>query len=406
MTLIELAFKQPKSEKRKGMCYICIKHSGQTRMIPTFTKVYATEWDEKRRSIIIKNLPLTRMKELGKERKRLADHIYSLRMSVKLLEDEKRPYTINDILLQKHRWEQQKSFFSLVNSRIEFFRSEGKDSTASNYVCALNCFKNFRHSKDIPLHELSPVVMGLFQSYMVKSGLKMNTISLYMRNLRAAYNYAIDEGILSENRRPFRKVFTGLEKTRKRALKKEVVKELMTLPLGEEPELDFARDLFMFSIYTQGMPFVDIAKLTKEKIINGYICYKRSKTNQSLEIAILPNAQAIMNKYMNVRPDTPYIFPILYKGGKKGSIKYQSALREYNKRLRLISERIGLQKPLSSYVPRHTWASLAKWSGVDDTVISEAMGHTNIATTAIYLASLDVDVIGSANHTVIASLMK
>lgn len=406
MTSIELAFKQPKSEKRKGMCYICIKHNGHTRMIPTSTKVYATEWDEKRRIIIVKDSHPTRMKELGKEQKRLADQIDGLEMSAKILEGEKRPYTINDILLQEYRWKLQKSFFALVNSRIGFFRDEGKDSTANNYACALNSFKNFRSSKDISLHELSPVMMGLFQNYLIRSGLKMNTISLYMRNLRAAYNYAVDEGILAENKRPFRKVFTGLERTRKRALKKEVVKELMTLPLEREPELDFARDLFMFSIYTQGMPFVDIAKLTKEKIRNGYICYKRSKTNQSLEIAILPNAQAIMDKYMDIRPDTPYIFPILYKEGKNGPIKYRSALREHNKRLRLISERMGLQKPLSSYVPRHTWASLAKWSGVDDTVISEAMGHTNIATTTIYLASLDLDVIGSANHAVISSLMK
>lgn len=296
------------------------------------------------------------------------------------------------------------SMFELLAKRIEHFRRQGNEKTAENYTCVLKRFREFMRDKDIPLKDLSASVMQDFQNFLTGEGLQMNTISLYNRILRAVYNYALDEGILRVNRYPFRKVFTGAEKTRKRAVEKETVVRVIGLE-GLSRSEEFARDMFLFSIYTQGMPFVDIAHLTKDKIQSGCIIYQRRKTNQRIRIALHPRAEAIIRKWMVESPDCPYVFPILYNPQKEKPVKYSSALRTHNKRLARISALLELKEPLSSYVSRHTWASLARWLGISDTVISEAMGHSNIETTTVYLASLNVDVIASANRKVIDSLV-
>lgn len=308
--------------------------------------------------------------------------------------------------MKKTKASKVQSFFKLVEACIQRLYEQDKSKTAENYACSLSQFKQFRKDQDISIKELSVNLMKDFQSYLIGKGLKMNTISLYMRMLRAAYNYALDEEIILVDKRPFRKVFTGQEKTRKRAVKKNIVKQFMQADLSTDKKLEFARDMFLFSIYTQGMAFVDIAYLTKDQIRYGCITYQRRKTNRRLNIIIHPCAQEIINKWSVKDPDCPYLFPILYNPKKKKYRKYCSALRMHNKRLARISTLLKIDEPLSSYVARHTWASLAKQNGIKVPVISEAMGHTNTETTAIYLTSLDLGVIASANKKVIASLMK
>lgn len=295
----------------------------------------------------------------------------------------------------------RRSFFALTESRIAHLRALGQESTADNYRCALCCFREFRRQCDLSPAELTSGLMKLFQQHLQQKGLSMNTISLYIRCLRASYNYALDEELLREDRHPFRKVFTGVEKTRKRAVREEVVRRIMAIDLSDAPSLDFTRDMFLFSIYTQGMPFVDMAHLTEDNLCDGKLTYKRRKTGRSLTLELPSCALFILHKYRPFGGESPYLLPLFHPAMKQ---KYTSVLRTYNRNLRLISERLGLATPLSSYVARHTWASLAKWNGVDEAVISEAMGHNNVETTTIYLASLDTEVIGTANRMVVSRL--
>lgn len=298
------------------------------------------------------------------------------------------------------------SLFQLFEERILYFEELGKKKTASNYTCAFKHFRQFMKERDIAVGDLTVGLMKDFQHYLVSTGLRMNTVSLYNRELRAVYNYALDEEIIQTDKRPFRKSFTGQEKTRKRAVSQDVVKSLVRFPLTAKKQLEFARDLFLFSIYMQGMPFVDIAHLKKDQMKNGFISYKRKKTNQYLTVKLHDKAKAIIHKYQTGDPDCPYLFPILYDPRRKAFVKYASALRLHNKRLRRISELMGLDEPLTSYVARHTWASLARRCGIHDSIISEAMGHNNLETTTIYLTSLDTGLIASANFKVIASFAR
>lgn len=300
----------------------------------------------------------------------------------------------------------RKNFFQLVEERILHFKKLGKKKTVSNYTCALRHFKQFREEEDIAVEDLSVGLMKDFQAHLINVGLGMNTISLYNRQLRAIYNYALDEEIVLIDRRPFRKSFTGQEKTRKRAVSHEKIRKLTHFSLAGKNKLEFARDLFLFSIYMQGMPFVDIAYLKKEQVKNDFISYKRKKTNRHLTVKLHEKTKAIIHKYKVNDPDCPYLFPILYNPQRKVSVEYSSALRTHNNRLRQISELMGFDELLTSYVARHTWASQARQCGVHDTVISEAMGHNNLETTTIYLTSLDTGLIASANFQVIASFAR
>lgn len=300
----------------------------------------------------------------------------------------------------------ERLFFQLVTERIENFEKKGQNKSAANTKSALKHFTIFREGADLDVRDLSVNLIKDFQDYLVRvKNLKMNTVSLYMRMLRAAYNYAVEEEIIEEDKRPFRKAFTGQEKTRKRAIGKPMVKRLIELKTNNQA-LAFARDIFLFSIFMQGMPFVDIAHLKKAQLRNGYILYQRRKTNRTLKVRIPREAQEIIDKYRIKDPGCPFLFPILITGKGNSPGRYDSALRLYNKRLARLSALLGIDEPFTSYVSRHTWASLAHACGISDSIICEAMGHNNIETTTIYLAALDMDVIASANRKLIASLMR
>jgi integrase len=168
------------------------------------------------------------------------------------------------------------------------------------------------------------------------------------------------------------------------------------LDLSDKSELDFARDLFMFSFYMRGISFVDMANLRKSNVQNGYIIYLRSKTRQTLTVKIEVCMQKIIEKYETQTVDD-YLLPIFTSNNHI----HASQLRSYNNRLRRISEKLDLDKPISSYVSRHTWATIALRRGISIEIISESMGHENEATTRIYLASLGQAVVDKANAEII-----
>ena len=350
---VDFVFKNPGTEKRKGTCCICIRYGNRIKVLATPVRIYSYEWDEETKKIKLDISRPKRYGELLKEKELLEEERDLFYVVIKQLQSVKKNYTLKDILILQERWKLKRSFFSLVLLRIEYFKGQGKDSTAENYSSALKNFQSSRKSKDLAISELSINLMKDFQRFMKNKGLQMNTISLYMRHAGSAYNYALDEELIEENRRPFHKVFTGVEKTRKRAVKEDTVKQLISMRFEQEKPLELARDMFLFSIFTQGMVFVDVAHLSEENIRNRILYYKRHKTGQQLEIFILPCVQEIINKYGRRDSDNPYLFPILYNEKKGKPIKYHTARREYNTRLRLVSERLGLAKPLSSHCFRH-----------------------------------------------------
>ena len=245
-------------------------------------------------------------------------------------------------------------------------------------------------------------LMEAYEAWLKQQGLIPNSISFYTRILRAVYNRAVELDII-ENRNPFRRVYTGVDKTIKRALPITFIKRIKGLNLSLDPALDYARDMFLLSFMLRGMSFIDMAFLKKSDRNMGMVTYRRRKTGQKLIIAWTKDMQMILDKYPENKSD--YLLPIIKKTGINERATYRNAASSINRNLKKVGEIAGLDVPLTLYVARHSWASAAQSKGIPISVISEGMGHDSESTTRIYLASLDdTSMVDKANSIILKSL--
>ena len=200
------------------------------------------------------------------------------------------------------------SFFTFFQMQTERLRGIGKVRTSETYRAALNKLKAFRKDKDLSPTQINGAMMEDLQAFLRSQNLSMNSISFYLRILRAVYHRAVEQG-LTINRDPFRRVYTGHDKTEKRALSTDEIRRILHISLSDARER-FARDLFLFSFYTRGMAFVDMAYLKKKDLHDGILTYKRHKTGQKLSIRWEPVMQEIVNRYAS---GNKYMLPIIHR---------------------------------------------------------------------------------------------
>lgn len=293
------------------------------------------------------------------------------------------------------------SLYNFMNSVINQLQQMGKVRTSETYRVTMKSFMQFRKGEDILLKDIDSDIMVTYEAYLHSRGLTKNSSSFYMRILRAVYNRAVDKD-LTLNRYPFKNVYTGVEKTVKRAISLKALKKIKDLDLSDEPSLDFSRDMFLFSFYTRGMSFIDMAYLKKKDLMNGILSYRRRKTGQLLFIKWEKCMQDIVDKYA-ADSDDPYLLPILKKPFED-NVQYKNILFRTNKHLKQVARMAGISSPLTLYVARHSWASIAKSMNIPISVISEGMGHDSEMTTQIYLASLDNAVVDNANARILSDL--
>jgi len=279
--------------------------------------------------------------------------------------------------------------------------------TAHAYRFAAVSFLKFLGGNDIGIHRINAELIKSYERYLLANNKANNTISFYMRSLRSVYNQAIEEKIFKPrkaNEKPFSGVFTGYAKTQKRAISAENVSLLMKLDEVKQPSLLQSLHLFLFSFYTQGMSFADMANLKKENIKGDVIRYNRKKTGQQITIALLECMKIIIGYYSDFKSD--YIFPIL-RSCEHGSEyekwkKTASALAAFNKNLAILAKSAGITARLTSYVARHTWATLASLEGIPLATISKGMGHESEKTTRIYISQLDFSDVERANRKILS----
>lgn len=293
-------------------------------------------------------------------------------------------------------------FFSFMEKRISKLEEENAHGTKLNYWRAYRSFATFLGKQYLPFPACTETLIGEYEKWLRHRKIKRNSSSFYMRILRAVYNLAVSDGLASTEN-PFRKVYTGIDTTRKRAVDKHVIRQLRTLDLTKNPTLAYARDLFLFSLYLRGMAFVDMAYLQKCDIRHGDVTYVRRKTGTRLSIKVEPCLQEIVERYEEKTTHTPYVLPIITSTDEKQAYReYQNALSYYNKQLKRLSEMLDEDVPLSSYTPRHTWATTARDSNIPLSVISAGMGHSSENITRIYLSSLDNSIIDKANYKILS----
>lgn len=291
--------------------------------------------------------------------------------------------------------------FNLMETLIVNFRRNGKIRTAETYTATLKSFRKFREEKDINPALLTSEIMESYEGWLKGRGIAPNTVSFYNRILRAVYNRAVEEG-LTVNRNPFRRVYTGIDKTVKRALPIPVLTKIRKIDLSMTPRLEYARDMFLMSFMLRGMSFIDMAFLRKTDLRKGYLTYRRRKTGQQLIIRWTKEMQKLLDKY----PENPgpYLLPIIKSSSNNERSAYRNMAYNINYNLKEVARILNIEIPLTLYVARHSWASVAKIKGIPLSVISEGMGHDSEMTTRIYLASLDLSVVDRANDLIIKSI--
>lgn len=289
-----------------------------------------------------------------------------------------------------------------METQIEQLLAENRFGTARNYEKAKRSFAAFLGNVKLSLSCLTEQKILEYNVFLVQKGLVRNSVSFYMRVLRAVYNKAANQKLI-RNASPFAEVYTGIDKTRKRAVPTSVITQLIRLELPEYSQLAFARDLFVFSYCARGMAFVDMAYLRKKDCREGAISYSRRKTGQLLCVRIEPPIQRIIEKYAS--EGSPYVFPIISStDASEAYMQYQIALNVYNRSLGVLSKMLNCDCKLTSYTSRHSWATAARNRNIPISVISQGMGHSSEQTTQIYLAMIENSVIDEANKLIIEDL--
>ena len=399
MASIKVKFRPSTSENKEGTIYYQIIQNRVIRQLKTDYRLFMHEWNEEENSIITTNN--SRQNYLQSIQERIDWDIKLLQSIINQLENKRVKYTADDVISTFQKQANEQSLFNFMQSVIAQLQQMGRQRTSETYRCTLKSFMQFREDKDVLLEDVDSDLMLMYEAYLRNRGLTKNSTSFYMRILRAVYNRAVEKD-LTTNRNPFKHVYTGIDKTIKRAIPLKSIKQIKNLDLSMQPSLDFARDMFLFSFYTRGMSFIDMAYLKKKDLSNGILSYRRHKTGQQLFIRWEKCMQEIVDKY-NRDYYSPYLLPILqYPYDNRN--QYKNALYRTNKSLKNVAKMVGLSIPLTLYVARHSWASIAKSKNIPISVISEGMGHDSEMTTQIYLASLDNAVVDRANAQILKDL--
>ena len=245
-----------------------------------------------------------------------------------------------------------------------------------------------------------------FQTYLEDLQKSYNTISTYIRALRAVYNRAVDRGLVAGEFRLFANLKTGVTSEKKRAVTASQMQKLVHTSENRKlsPKICQAQDTLSLMILLQGMPYTDLAHLHKNDLNGGLLTCHRQKTGTELCVKVVPEAMVLIDRYRNYEPDSPYLLNFLSGtcSDKEAFEEYQGKLRELNLHLSKLPELCGVEGvKVSSYTARHTWATLAKYCQVPEEIISEGLGHSSLEVTRTYLKSFGGDELEKANRIII-----
>ena len=402
-TSVRIKFRKSSVDGKEGTLYYQVIHNRVVRQIGTDYHLQQSEWLEDEENIVLSKTANTERNVYLRE---LAERIRSDRLRfariISELDTNGIGYTADDVVAKYNELTSRQSFIIYMQSIIKQQKAQGCSQTSETYAATMKSFMAFREGKDISWDCITPALVKSYELRLKAKGISLNTVSFYMRILRAVYNRAVNEG-LAIDQCPFFQVYTSVAKTAKRGISTSDIVKIMKLDLSTSPSRAFARDIFMFSFYSRGMSLIDIAKLKTTNIKNGVLTYLRSKTSQRISVKWRDEMQVIVNRYH--QQDSDRLLPII-KTETDLRKQYDTALHKINYNLKKIGEIIGLSIPLTMYVARHSWASAASRNNIPLHVISQCLGHDSEHTTQIYLSSIDVNQMDEANEKIIRKLKR
>lgn len=402
MTKVKLRFRPSSVAGREGTLYYRVSHKRVVRQIHTRFKIFLNEWDNNQNEIVIHNADNERRNYLLSIQENVTDDITSIKNIMAKLDRMGTSYHTDDIV-KAFSMSEKEGFITYTRRLITQLKAANKP-VAEKYEYSLNKFIKFHGEAEVPFTDITSQLMVAFEGWMRRK-VTRNTSSFYMRCLHAIYNRAVDDGFVMGGRLPFNHVYTGVDKTQKRALPLARIQEIKDCNLSDKPQMAYARDLFLLSFYFRGMSFIDMAYLTKLNITNGVITYSRKKTTQPLTIRQLPKMKEIIERYADACKGN-YLLPILSEtDSHKARLQYKAESRRVNTQLKKLGEMLNLPIKLTMYVARHSWATAAQTKNIPISVISRGLGHDSEKTTMVYLASIDTSEIDKANELIIDSII-
>jgi integrase len=299
---------------------------------------------------------------------------------------------------------------TIFTEEIHRLEKAGRVGYARVFQSTLNALMNFSEQKELRLRDIGYKFLVDFESSLLGKQDRKNTVSVYMRTLRTLFNTAIKLGYLKEAHYPFRSrnnpngysLKRLKQETMPRAMTKEDLKKLKNFKLDNDTTMFDDLNFFIFSYYCKGINFHDLANLKWTNIQNGRLKYTRAKTGGQLDMELLEPAKEIIDYYRKCKR-SEYIFPILNNELKDAMEKYKrikNGLKRFNKNLKKICKMLEIE-PVTSYVSRHTWATIMKQKGISIEIISESMDHKTVAQTSTYLKKLNKDILDHANKAVL-----
>lgn len=401
MISIKLKFRPSSIDGKAGSLFYQVIYMRKVRQIATDFRILQSEWDSKLEELIIKDSDSSRSNYLYYVQNHIEYDKKCFNRIVKKLTLSDGVFSVDTAVMRFQELSSEITLFSYMEKLIGKLWRQGQHRTSETYQATLNSFRKFRNGIDLYFDDIDSELLISYEYHLRAKELSPNTVSFYMKRLRAVYNNAVEDGY-ADNKNPFKKVFTSSEKTIKRAIQLKYIRKLKALDLSYSASMSFARDMFLFSFYTRGMSFVDIAYLQKKNLKDEVLTYRRKKTGQLLSIRWEKCMQKIVDQYSSLA--SPFLISIFKDVTGNTRKQYHNALALINRNLKEIGKELGLVMPLTMYVARHSWASIARDEGIPLSVISEGMGHDSESTTQIYLASLETQVIDKANKKILKLL--
>lgn len=378
-----------------------VGHKGKTIAIPLGISILERHWDENAR-IVKKSYDgvasVTRLNNFIQKKKADA-------MDIVLQLQESGQSEILQVAALKNKIAQkeiQQSFLEYASQIADELIKANRIGTARSYRMIIRVLRSFNNSKDLHFEDITYSFLNKFETHHRTKGNNSNGLAVYMRTIRAIYNKAIKEGLVKRELYPFYDYKIKTIPTEKRALEWEFMKKIIQLNLPQTHTCFNARNYFLASYMMYGMNFTDMAFLKKKDIAGGRITYRRRKTSKLYDIKITDNLNSILSHYIEQHPESDYIFPIIKRETLIAQDKdIQWARKRYNKKLKMLAELCGIEKNLTSYVSRHSFATQAMLQQVPLNAISTMLGHSSLKTTEIYLKSLPSNILDEYNSKIL-----
>lgn len=381
---------------------IRLSHKGKTTSISTGYSVPEKSWDSKARKIRGSYAGYANVGRIN--HLLLQKQTEGVDLITKLDESKEiQGLSINELKEKVVGHSSKMTFLKYCDKLIEEFRSVGRVGNARSYLNVQREVKKFCNDIDFPFEELTYQFLRRFENVYLSRGLSQNGLAVYLRTIRAIFNRAIKDGYVGKEHYPFDNYKIKTKPTRKRAIGFNEIKKLVDLEIDSKDSLFNARNFFLISFNMMGAPFIDLAFLKVENIKADRIHYTRRKTGKHFNIKITDQLAALLGHYTFGKSKEDFILPIVKRSKLEEQYKdIQWAQNRYNKQLKKLAREVGIDETLTSYVSRHSFASLANNKEIPLSAISSMLGHQSIKTTQTYLADLSQDKIDDYNELIVS----